>query len=86
MFQQEIKDIVISMSEIIIVAKQEGLPIVTYDDLKDLLWLMGMDIDYRRGFENRFVEHRNRMGDVVTCTRFWGMERTDDDYLILKEV
>lgn len=51
------------------------------DDLKTILWDMGMDT-VNENFELQEVtQHRNRLGKVVTCRRYVGQERSDLEYL-----
>lgn len=51
------------------------------DDLRTILWDMGMDT-VNENFElSEVVQHRNRLGKVVTCGRYVGQERFDIDYL-----
>lgn len=50
------------------------------DYLKSVLYDLGMDT--AKHFEvHEVVQHRNRLGNVVTCSRYYGEERSDDEYL-----
>lgn len=51
------------------------------DDLKTILWDMGMDTLNENFTLSEVVQHRNRLGKVVTSGRYVGVERSDDDWL-----
>lgn len=47
---------------------------------KNLLWNFGLNTkqEYMR---QDGLQHRNRLGKVVTCSRWYGNERSDDEWL-----
>lgn len=51
------------------------------DDLKTILWDMGMDTLNENFTLSEVVQHRNRLGKVVTSGRYVGIERSDEEYL-----
>lgn len=56
-------------------AEWDGLQI-----LKDALWELGLDTN--QSFElQSATQHRNRMNQIVTCARWLGKERSDDEWL-----
>lgn len=51
------------------------------DDLKTILWDMGMDTLNENFTLSEVVQHRNRLGKVVTSARYVGIERSDNDWM-----
>lgn len=51
------------------------------DDLKTVLWDFGMDTVNENFTLSEVVQHRNRLGKIVTSGRYIGQERSDDEYL-----
>lgn len=49
------------------------------DKLKEMLFDLGMDIDYP--IDTQYVEHRNRFGNLYTGLRWVGNERIDRSWL-----
>ncbi len=85
MFNDKPSDIVISLSDILPIAKKFNLPIENPEDLKSILWKMGLDIFHKKGYEVTSPLHRNMKGEVYKCQRYWGRERTDEEYIEMKE-
>ena len=50
------------------------------DYFKDLLWSVGLNVD-QDYIRHDAVHHRNRLNEVVTCSRWYGNERNDVDWL-----
>lgn len=76
-------DYIISESEIAMIYPEYEVSWLedSIDDLKTILWDMGMDT-VNENFELQEVtQHRNRLGKVVTCRRYVGQERSDLEYL-----
>lgn len=76
-------DFIVSESEIAMVYPEYDVSwlVENIDDLKTVLWDMGMDT-VNENFElSEVVQHRNRLGKVVTCGRYVGIQRSDDDWL-----
>lgn len=48
-------------------------------ELLDVLYGLGMDIN--QSVECQVVEHRNRFGNLITCPRWVGSERTDIEWV-----
>lgn len=48
-------------------------------ELLDVLHGLGMDIN--QSVERQVVEHRNRFGNLITCPRWVGCERTDEAWI-----
>lgn len=51
------------------------------DDLKTVLWDFGMDTVNENFTLSEVVQHRNRLGRIVTSGRYVGQERSDEEYL-----
>lgn len=47
---------------------------------KDLLWSLGLNVDQDYVRQDA-IHHRNRLNEVVTCSRWYGNERSDTDWL-----
>lgn len=47
---------------------------------KDLLWELGLNVDQDYVRQDA-VHHRNRLNEVVTCSRWYGNERSDTNWL-----
>ena len=75
------KDIIISMSELAFVSEKIEV-VVEETNLEDLLWFLGLNVKHSEGYECMYCTHRNLFGDVVTCNRYWGWMRTDDEWLL----
>ncbi len=76
-------DFIVSESEIAMLYPEYNISwlMEEIDDLKTVLWDMGMDT-VNENFElSEIVQHRNRLGKVVTCGRYVGIQRSDDDWL-----
>lgn len=43
--------------------------------------LKGLGLDVNQPWERQVVEHRNRFGNLITCSRFVGCERTDKEWV-----
>lgn len=73
---------IVSMSELAFIK-----PDITYqwvdenrNDFLDMLYSMGMDV--KQTIEQQDdLQHRNRMGQIVICTRWVGYERTDKAWI-----
>lgn len=50
------------------------------DDLNSILFDLGMDTKQHWEFQD-VSQHRNRMNQVVTCNRYYGVERSDTEWL-----
>ena len=50
------------------------------DDLKSVLFDLGLDSNQNFTLQE-VTQHRNRLGQVVTCGRFEGVERSDTGWL-----
>lgn len=51
-----------------------------YKAFMKILFSLGLDV--KRGVEvQEGLEHRNKLNEIVTCTRFVGFERTDKEWL-----
>jgi len=76
-------DFIISESEIAMLYPEYNISWLTeeVDDLKTVLWDMGMDTVNENFTLSEVVQHRNRLGKVVTCGRYVGQERSDLEYL-----
>lgn len=48
--------------------------------LKKMLWRLGLDT-YKDYVRFDALQHRNRMNQVVTCSRWYGAERSDNQWL-----
>lgn len=47
---------------------------------RSLLWDLGMDVD--KGFQRQdYLKHRNRLNEVVICSRWVGEERIDTEWV-----
>lgn len=51
------------------------------DDLKTVLWDLGMDTVNENFTLSEVVQHRNRLGKIVTSGRYIGIQRSDDEWL-----
>lgn len=51
------------------------------DDLKSVLWDLGMDTLNENFTLSEVVQHRNRLNQIVTSGRYVGLERSDSDWL-----
>ena len=51
------------------------------DDLKTILWDIGMDTVNENFILSEIVQHRNRLGKVVTSGRYVGIQRSDEEWL-----
>lgn len=48
--------------------------------LDKILWDNGLDVN--SGYEKpRYCTHRNLLGEIVTCERYEGVERLDDEWI-----
>ena len=56
--------------------------LISYDSefLKELLYDLGIDITQPYVFQG-ISQHRNRMNQIVTCNRWFGVERGDEEWL-----
>jgi hypothetical protein len=43
--------------------------------------LHGLGIDVNQSVERQVVEHRNRFGNLITCSRWVGCERIDKEWI-----
>lgn len=48
-------------------------------ELLDILYGLGMNIN--QPVERSIVEHRNRFGNLITCSRWTGLERLDKEWI-----
>ena len=46
--------------------------------LEEFLWLMGLDTQV--SYDQQYLPHRNMRGEVVTCARWVGKKRTDQEW------
>lgn len=72
----------VSESEIALIYPQYDVSwlVEQIDDLKSVLFDLGLDTNQH--FElQEITQHRNRLGQVVTCGRYLGYERGDDSWL-----
>lgn len=47
---------------------------------RSLLWSLGMDVD--KGFQRQdYMQHRNRLNEVVLCSRWVGESRIDTEWI-----
>lgn len=51
------------------------------DELKTILWDLGMDTKNENFTLSEVVQHRNRLGKIVTSGRFVGIERSCKEWL-----
>lgn len=51
------------------------------DDLKTVLWDLGMDTKNENFTLSEVVQHRNRLNQVVTSGRYVGVERSCEEWL-----
>lgn len=47
---------------------------------KDLLWELGLNVD-QDYIRQDALQHRNKLNEVVTCSRWYGNERSDINWL-----
>ena len=76
-------DFIVSESEIAMLYPEYDVSwlVERIDNLKTILWDMGMDTLNENFNLSEVVQHRNRLGQVVTCGRYTGYERGDDSWL-----
>lgn len=48
-------------------------------ELKQVLYGLGMEVS--QNYERQVVEHRNRFGNLITCSRFVGNSRIDPEWI-----
>lgn len=48
-------------------------------ELLDILYSLGMNTN--QPVERSMVEHRNRFGNLITCSRWTGLERLDKEWI-----
>lgn len=83
-FKSMIDDtLIVSESEIALVDPEYSADwlVENIDKLKSILWELGMDTANENFTVSEVVQHRNRLGNVVTCARYVGHERSDNDWL-----
>ena len=51
-----------------------------YEVFKKMLFDLGMDV-YQYPHEVQDCTHRNRFGNIITCKRYVGNERTDKEWI-----
>ena len=75
--------LIVSESEIALVDPEYSADwlVENIDKLKSILWELGMDTENKNFTVSEVVQHRNRLGNIVTCARYVGHERSDNDYL-----
>ncbi len=71
----------ISLSELQTIDRKYTLEWVNNSEkeLPDILYGLGMDIT--KSVEQQVVEHRNRFGNLITCPRWVGCERVDNEWI-----
>lgn len=76
-------DFIISESEIALGYPEYDVSwlVENIDDLKTILWDMGMDTLNENFTLSEVVQHRNRLGKVVTSGRYVGIQRSDEEWL-----
>lgn len=76
-------DFIISESEIALAYPEydSSWLVENIDDLKTVLWDFGMDTVNENFTLSEVVQHRNRLGKIVTSGRYIGQERSDEEYL-----
>lgn len=75
--------LIVSESEIAMVDPEYSADwlVENTDKLKSILWELGMDVVNKNFTVSEVVQHRNRLGNIVTCARYIGHERSDNDWL-----
>lgn len=72
----------ISESEIIKVMPEYSSSMEADNPTKFKLMLYGLGMDISESYERQdAIQHRNRFGEVVTCSRWVGKERLDDKWI-----
>lgn len=52
------------------------------DNPQELIGVLhGLGLDVNQDWERQVVEHRNRFGNLITCSRFVGKERIDKEWI-----
>ena len=75
----------VSESEIILLDEFKSYDCGTWqryentEKLKKALWTFGLDV--QEGWDYQVVQHRNRCGKIVSCGRYSGIERSDEEWL-----
>ena len=74
---------IISESEIAILYPKYDVSwlVENIDSLKSVLWDLGMDTINENFTLSEVVQHRNRLGKIVTSGRYIGIQRSDDEWL-----
>ena len=74
---------IISESEIAILYPKYDVSwlVENIDSLKSVLWDLGMDTVNENFTLSEVVQHRNRLGKIVTSGRYIGIQRSDDEWL-----
>ena len=70
---------IVSESEIAMIYPQYNISWYTdqIEDLKTVLWDLGMDTQNENFTLQDVTQHRNRLNQIVTCSRYAGLERSD---------
>lgn len=71
---------IISESEIAKVIPDYSFHMETEESFKELLHSLGMDIQKPYSRQDA-LQHRNRLNEIVICSRWVGEERTDEDWV-----
>jgi hypothetical protein len=71
---------IISESEIAKVIPDYSFQMETEESFKELLYSLGMDIQKPYSRQDA-LQHRNRLNEIVICSRWVGEERTDEDWV-----
>ena len=71
----------ISLSELQTVEPRYNLEWADSSENELLGVLHGLGIDVNQSVERQVVEHRNRFGNLITCSRWVGCERIDKEWI-----
>ena len=74
---------IVSESEIAMIYPQYNISWYTdqIEDLKTVLWDLGMDTQNENFTLQDVTQHRNRLNQIVTCSRYAGLERSDSAWI-----
>lgn len=74
---------IVSESEIAMIYPQYNISWYTdqIEDLKTVLWDLGMDTQNENFTLQDVTQHRNRLNQIVTCSRYVGLERSDSAWI-----